>query len=716
MQRFLIICGICSFAVLYFLTSATDSNSPLSPYFWVIVLTAGALALCLAAIVLRYILYVMRDKRNRILGSQIARRLAVMFTLIALLPALFLLGVSARFISHSIDSWFGDDTREALERSLQLSKTALEHIAEQNLNEARIFASGVHLERDAAKIFQRASEYQPLAYWAEWNGVYVYGRADKENVFDYWLLWDVERGAAVKEHNPGRLGGPEWDKADTAEWHQAGGKAFTESLNGSLYSSGWLMLPESGGLALFFRQPVPERVARDAVLIESARSKYAELSFAQKGLQTFFLITLLIAAVLAMLLALAAALHFARRFVEPILLLAQGARSVAQGDFSGRIPIVRRDELGQLAGLFNHMNEQLAIAKQSDERHRTEQEAARHYLQRVLESLSAGVVTLDASGCLNTFNPAAQDILGVDLTSLIGANHREWATFSVQHAALSEYFSVLTAAQGDEKPVEADYPYREGKRILLGKAVRLPEENGSGLVLVFDNITTLVQAQKAAAWGEVAKRLAHEIRNPLTPIQLSAERLALKLQDQLDSKHLNILNKSTDTIIKQVAALKEMVEAFRDYARAPSLKFEEIDLNALVEEVLLLYESGTCAFHAELDTMQMLLKADTTAMRQVLHNLFKNAAEAAESDENPKVCVRTRGEDGKIVLTVSNNGKPFSNDMLQNAFEPYVTDKPSGTGLGLPVVKKIAEEHNGCIKLENTVNGAQVTIILPRAA
>ena len=227
----------------------------------------------------------------------------------------------------------------------------------------------------------------------------------------------------------------------------------------------------------------------------------------------------------------------------------------------------------------------------------------------------------------------------------------------------------------------------------------------------------LVRAQKEAAWGEVAKRLAHEIRNPLTPIQLSAERLAWKLHDKLDEQSAHILTRSTDTIIKQVAALKEMVEAFRNYARAPSLNLEKHDLNCLIEEVLLLYEGGACTFTAKLSKIPLWIAADTTAMRQVLHNIFKNAAEAAESDGQPSVTVATgQTEDGaEAVLTVCNNGKSFSKEMLHNAFEPYVTDKPTGTGLGLPVVKKIIEEHGGRISLSNRPDGgACVKTALPR--
>ena len=423
-------------------------------------------------------------------------------------------------------------------------------------------------------------------------------------------------------------------------------------------------------------------------MIEAARAKYAELSYTKKGLQTFFLSTLLVATLLAIFLALVMALYFARRFVEPVLSLAEGARAVAQGDFSQTRPVFRNDEFGRLTQLFNHMTEQLAIAKEADERNRLREEAARHYLECVLESLTTGVITLDADGRLKTFNKAAEQILGVSLVSLWGSNWHQWHGKSPQQTLLADVFAAINETADSDKPVQVEYAAPDDARILLGKATILPEDNDNGVVMVIDDITVLMRAQKEAAWGEVAKRLAHEIRNPLTPIQLSAERLAWKLHDKLDEQDAQILSRSTDTIVKQVAALKEMVEAFRNYARAPSLNLEKQDLNGLVSEVLVLYEAGACKFNARLSADALPIVADTTAMRQVLHNLFKNAAEAAESDEAPQVNVETGREGGQVFLTVCNNGKSFSKEMLHNAFEPYVTDKPTGTGLGLPVVKK----------------------------
>ena len=702
MRRFLLIAAVFAVVLLYGLTVATGSSNVLSDYFWWIVALCGLLLLVLAAVLVRYVVLLIRDNSKSVFGSQIARRLSGMFTLVAVLPGVFLFGISAQFINGTINSWFGNDTHEALERSLNLSKSALNLAVDNAVSNA----TPVQIDLISAASLD-GNLGQTLAQSAL--------TAD----FAQLALYNATTHKAEKSINPLKLNQPELTKEGWEQLEQTGSVRSLENIGGVLYAQGWMLIGthKNQDYALFFRQPIPKDVAQDATLIEAARAKYAELSYTKKGLQTFFLSTLLVATLLAIFLALVMALYFARRFVAPVLSLAEGARAVAQGDFSQTRPVFRNDEFGRLTQLFNHMTEQLAIAKEADERNRLREEAARHYLECVLESLTTGVITLDADGRLKTFNKAAEQILGISLVSLWGSNWHQWHGKSPQQTLLADVFAAINETADSDKPVQVEYAAPDDARILLGKATILPEDNDNGVVMVIDDITVLMRAQKEAAWGEVAKRLAHEIRNPLTPIQLSAERLAWKLHDKLDEQDAQILSRSTDTIVKQVAALKEMVEAFRNYARAPSLNLEKQDLNGLVSEVLVLYEAGACKFNARLNADALPIVADTTAMRQVLHNLFKNAAEAAESDEAPQVNVETGREGGQVFLTVCNNGKSFSKEMLHNAFEPYVTDKPTGTGLGLPVVKKIIEEHGGRISLSNqNGGGACVKIALPEMA
>lgn len=691
-KKWLLIFALAVVVLLYTLTLATDSESLWADYFWSLVLLCMLLVVALLLMILRFVGQMLRDRKDGVFGVQISKRLSRAFTLVAVVPALFLLIVSAQFISVSINSWFSNDTEIALERSLEVSKSALSLSVESNLNRAH--ALWLEAEKNERQLQEKV-----------------------EKAFEQWAVWDSRSQTLLMHHNPKQLTAPSWDIQNIALAREVGESGQIIHMNGVLYTQGWLKKYTNNNeeRLLFFRHPVSQNIAEDAILIEMARAKYAERIFAQQGLQTFFLITLLLAALLAILLALATALGFARRFVEPILALSSGARAVAEGDFSQRIVAHQKDELGKLVMLFNDMTDKLEQAQQIDAQHREELEAARHYLERVLDNLSAGVVTLNANNELQTFNQAAQNILKQDLRELIGFSPQQWQAQSPEKILLTELFSALLNTEHDNKAIQIAYTAGDESRILFGKAVRLPEENGSDSVLLFDDITLLAQAQKEAAWGEIAKRLAHEIRNPLTPIQLSAERLAWKLSDKLNETDVQILNKSTDTIIKQVGALKEMVETFRNYARATAMRLEHLNLNQLIEEVLVLYESNPCHFQAALSEQEIWVQANATAMRQVLHNLFKNAAEAAENDSNGgQVWIESRLENEKAVLNIANNGNSFSKTMLVQAFEPYLTDKVGGTGLGLPVVKKIIEEHKGSIQLSNrSEGGALVEITLP---
>ena len=695
MRRLLTLIAVLGMLALYVLALATGHASKLAQYFWWILTFSAALLGILLTILISQLWKLWLDRRRRVFGSQTAIRLAKMFMLVAILPGLFLFGVSAQFISHSIDSWFGNETEEALERSLNLSKSALDLALDTSVRKAAAvqvaLIGEMSLQQDAKQAL---------------------GQLSANSGFDQLALYDSQTlspAAEYREPDADKLPPPELTRDILEQVKTTGSARSVANVGHTLYAQGWLALPELHGqhYILFFRQPVQKQVADDVTLIEAARARYAEISYAKQGLQTFFLFTLLMATLLAILLALVIALFFAQRFTAPILSLAAGARSVAQGDYSQQLAVYRNDELGRLTTLFNHMIAELNASH-------IRQEAARHYLECVLSSLTSGVVTLDDQGYLKACNSSAKQILMFDLAACREISVYEWHKIGVAEALAAQVLLAILPTVDSDKPVQLTYAAPDESRILLGKATRLPEDNGAGTVLVFDDVTALVQAQKEAAWGEVAQRLAHEIRNPLTPIQLSAERLAWKLDGKLDDKDAAMLERATNTIVNQVAAMKDMVEAFRNYAKAPKLKLERIDLNVLAAELLVLYEGSNCTFEADFSNIEAVVEADPGAMRQVLHNILKNGAEAAAADEQPKVLIQTAVQDDKVLLNICNNGKSFSEDMLLHAFDPYVTDKPGGTGLGLPVVKKIIEEHKGRISLANRPEGgACVKITLP---
>lgn len=695
MRRLLTLIAVLGMLALYVLALATGHASKLAQYFWWILTFSAALLGILLTILISQLWKLWLDRRRRVFGSQTALRLAKMFMLVAILPGLFLFGVSAQFISHSIDSWFGNETEQALERSLNLSKSALDLALDTSVRKAAAvqvaLIGEMSLQQDAKQAL---------------------GQLSANSDFDQLALYDsktLSPAAEYRQPDADKLPPPELTRDILEQVKTTGSARSVANVGHTLYAQGWLALPELHGqhYILFFRQPVQKQVADDVTLIEAARARYAEISYAKQGLQTFFLFTLLMATLLAILLALVIALFFAQRFTAPILSLAAGARSVAQGDYSQQLAVYRNDELGRLTTLFNHMTAELNASH-------IRQEAARHYLECVLSSLTSGVVTLDDQGYLKACNSSAGQILMLDLAACRETSVHEWHKLGVAEALAAQVLLAILPTVDSDKPVQLTYAAPDESRILLGKATRLPEDNGAGTVLVFDDVTALVQAQKEAAWGEVAQRLAHEIRNPLTPIQLSAERLAWKLDGKLDDKDAAMLERATNTIVNQVAAMKDMVEAFRNYAKAPKLKLERIDLNVLAAELLVLYEGSNCTFEADFSNIEAVVEADAGAMRQVLHNILKNGAEAAAADEQPKVFIQTAVQDEKVALNICNNGKSFSEDMLLHAFDPYVTDKPSGTGLGLPVVKKIIEEHKGRISLANRPEGgACVKITLP---
>lgn len=694
MSRLILMLVVLCVVTLYVLTVATGNTGFLSEYFWFAFCFASLLLFALALMVGSYWWKLLKSRHRHEFGSRIAVRLATMFTLVAILPGIFLFGVSAQFISHSIHSWFGNDTEEALNRSLSLSKSALDYALDNSVRRA----TNIQVALIAANGLE-----QPLTA--------VLHNYAKDKQFTQLQIQNIDTDKALVDYNPAHLPVASLNQEIIQQLRTNGSVRELENINNILYSQGWLFVPDpngNGDKALFFRQPIPTKVARDATLIEAAHAKYGELSFTKKSLQTFFLATLLMATLLAIVLALLVALYFARRFVAPILSLAEGARAVAKGDLNVQQTIYGKDELGKLTELFNHMTIQLRHA-------RGHQEAARHYLEHILNSLTTGVVTLNTEGSLITYNQMAENILGQSLSPCMGSSISQLAKHQTpQVAMLAEVFRQILATEYQTKSAQITYNHKDETLILLGKATPLPTDSGGGTVLVFDDVTTLVSAQKEAAWGEVAQRLAHEIRNPLTPIQLSAERLAWKLNNKLNETDAQILNRATNTIIRQVSAMKDMVETFRNYARAPQLNLTKIDLNELIREVLVLYEGSNCTFEVNLSKIEMIVNADSGAMRQVIHNLFKNAVEAAASDAAPNVSVTTELNKEHILFYVSNNGKTFSQEMLLHALDPYVTDKPSGTGLGLSVVKKIIEEHGGRIQISNQEAGlACIKITLP---
>jgi nitrogen fixation/metabolism regulation signal transduction histidine kinase len=461
-------------------------------------------------------------------------------------------------------------------------------------------------------------------------------------------------------------------------------------------------------------QPVPRTFARHAEAVQEAYREYQQLTLARVGLKRIYTLTLTLTLLLALLAAVAVAFVLTRRLAGPLLILAEGTQAVAQGDFSPRQALPARDELGVLTQSFNQMTRQLQEARAAADRSRAAVEASRAYLESVLANLSAGVLAFASDGTLRAANRGAITILEDSLAGYENLPLPEWPRHPTFRDALVKGFD-----QHDEDwHTQIELPADGGMlRTLLIHGARLPQAAGSGFVVVFDDISQLIAAQRNAAWAEFARRLAHEIKNPLTPIQLSAERLALKLEHKLDPDGRAMLERATRTIVNQVEAMKNLVNAFRDYAKLPAPALGPLDLAALVQDVLNLYESAPVPIRADLDPTMPPVTGDASQLRQLIHNLLQNAQDAALEHADGEVRVSTRRIRDRAVLLVQDNGPGFPAELLARPFEPYFTTKSKGTGLGLAIVKKIVDEHGGDIRVANLeAGGAEIRIRLRLAA
>jgi PAS domain S-box-containing protein len=467
--------------------------------------------------------------------------------------------------------------------------------------------------------------------------------------------------------------------------------------------------------------PMEQRLSTLSNAVEDAYGQVGELNFLRSALKTSFTLTLSLVLLISLLASVYGAFFFSRRLVTPIQSLMQGTRAVARGDFATRVPTPARDEIGFLVHSFNDMTQRLARASEDALQSQQQVERERRKLEVILARLSTGVVSLEPDLRIRTANHAASAILGVDLETHIGESIVKLAE---TEPLLGQFVGVANARlqRGDREWREQIMLRAEGgRRVLMCACTELPGDTDSpnGYAIVFDDITALLQAQRDAAWGEVARRLAHEIKNPLTPIQLSAERLRRKYLKP-DSGDAELLDRATHTIIQQVEAMKQMVNAFSEYARTPRMEIARFDVNALITELCDLYahQEKPLAITLALSRDLPPIEADAGRLRQVLHNLLRNALEAMEHQDEARVDVSTRrvttADTDFVEIKVADNGPGFLGDNLHQAFEPYVTSKPKGTGLGLAIVKKLVEEHGGQINARNREQGgAEISILIP---
>lgn len=642
-------------------------------------------------------------------GSKLALRLLMVFSLMAILPGVLIYSISVQFLEKSIESWFDVKVDRALEGGLTLGQTVLDNLLEELQKKAQVaaldLAEPASFPLTVLNQLLIQSQIQEATLFNQEGKIIAFTSLD-----DAVLFPEIPNTEAMRHIRM-----------------QKNYSAVETLADNTLYLR--VLVPvnvlsaEEDIRVLQVLQRVPPSIARNAEIVQAGFSDYQELMLSRQGLTRLYSATLTLALLLALFSALACAFLISEKLSAPLGLLAEGTRAVAQGDFSRRHQVHSTDEFGILTESFNLMTEQLAAARTIAQQHQQEVENARAYLENILANLSSGVIVFDKALRIRAVNQSAEQILQIPLISFEGLTVEECAE---QESGLrllaAEIRGGFDSEEAGEWQRQVLHFTADKEQVLLLRGSRLPQASGGGGVVVFDDITSLLQVQRTVAWGEVARRLAHEIKNPLTPIQLSAERLQHKLVSKLDEPDAKILKRSTETIVSQVEALKRMVNEFREYARVPELELCQVDVNRLVREVLALYqmsdntenESPQPPITLELTGEISPVRGDPARLRQVIHNLLQNAQDALTGMEDARITVQTRSVSNGIELSVIDNGKGFPEQVRAHAFEPYVTTKPRGTGLGLPIVKKIVDEHSGTIKIQNIQpHGAQISITLP---
>lgn len=687
--------------LLYLLSSSSVNTEVFSLNYYSLLGMTGLLALGLMAMV-GYQLWQLRGKlKSKTFGAKLTLRLVMLFTLIAVLPGILVYVVSVQFLGKSIESWFDVRVEKALEGGLNLGRNSLDNSLKELTKKTRFVALSLaekspdQYQRTLSQLVDENVAQEVALFSTKGNPVAFISGGNA-------LFTDMPDGNVLRQ----TLEKGEYEVIDTLP-----NKGLTLRSLVTVHS----ILPGVGRYVLQFTQPVHKQIEADTETVQAVYRDYQELTLSRLGLKRLYGITLTLSLLVVLLTAVSVAFFISERIGSSLEALAEGTRAVAQGDFTGQHPIQSSDELGALTGLFNQMTRQLFEAKQASEQQRREVESAKGHLESVLTHLSSGVLALDHDLRLHSANTSAVQILAAPLQEM---QRMPLHQIAEKHPLLGSFchtiMEAFAEADHSEWQRQIERLSKNGTQILLMRGTTLPRGGEAGYVVVFDDISHLLQAERQAAWGEVARRLAHEIKNPLTPIQLSAERLQHKLRDKLDGTDAQLLQRATDTIVSQVGAMKNMVSDFANYARDPALKLAQLDMHKLISEVLGLYEANAIPITLRLQATRSEVNGDATRLRQVIHNLLQNAQDALQDATQPQITLTTETLDNEIHLRVEDNGTGFSDAVLARAFEPYMTTKSKGTGLGLAIVQKIVEEHGGRIILENSITGgACIDIMLP---
>ncbi|MEP7243937.1 MAG: ATP-binding protein [Gammaproteobacteria bacterium] len=676
---------------------------------WILLLNLiGVIAL--SVLLARKLMQLVRDYRDHVPGSRLTARTVAIFGALVIAPLLIVYLFSLEFLNRGIDSWFRVEVKQGLSDALVLSRSALDmRMREYSQRTERLGTLLANLSPE--DIARKVDEERRSSGAIE---VAVFGGHERivAASFDNPLETLPSRPPSDLVRQVGeRRTYVTLEPQEGSEYLIRTAAPFADSRS----------YPDDRYVVAVYR--VPPQLAALSEAVQHAYSQYGDLAALREPLKYSFRLTLTMVLLLAMLAAIYGAIFSAQRLVRPVQDLIAGTRAVGKGDFGTRLPLPSRDEMGFLVHSFNDMTKRLRRAREEATRATQAVESERARLAIILARLSTGVLAVDRVLTVRLANTAAGAILGTDLSAAVGRTLPELAADNERLGQFVAALAVRFAAGREEWREQLDLDGSSSRRTLMCACTPLPggdSDSDLGYIVVFDDITTLLQAQRDAAWGEVARRLAHEIKNPLTPIQLSAERMRRRFLSTMNPQDAEMLERSTRTIVQQVETMQQMVNAFSEYARAPDMNITRFNLNQLVGEVADLYRSheSRAEVRLDLDEKVGMLEADRGRVRQILNNLMTNALEALEGVTGPRLEIGTRFEQGGdaayAVVTVCDNGPGFQRDLLNRVFDPYVTSKPKGTGLGLAIVKKIVEEHGGRIDADNRPEGgARVRVVLP---
>lgn len=696
---------------LYLLSNATENSASIGPYYsWL--LLGNAVGLIILMTILGYQLYrLLLEYRQRRAGIRLTLRMVSMFVILAVVPASLVYVLSIQFLQRGIDSWFDVRIEAALGDALDLSRDAMAgRIREKARTTLRMAESLANTPTTLATLdmvdLRLSGSADEIALLDTAGRVYAFSNIDPEVV--------VPHAPSELVYSQLRQGYPYLDMEPIED------RGFFIRIVIAIPDTTNVITGEKRLIQALY--PVAGRLNTLAQSVQSSFGAYKELSYIRDELKQSFILTLSLVFVLSILAAVVVAVLSARRLVEPIRILLDGTRALSRGEYDKQLAVTSQDELGQLVGSFNDMTLKIAEASQLARLGQVAAEEERTYVQTVLSRLTSGLITFDNRRRIVTMNSMASRLLFNAECDMI-----DLGLYKIIHSYpyLREFCNCLNRNMGSgrhEWQEELIILNQNGRQVLIINGTLLSQELGheGEHIVMFDDVTEFVQAQRNAAWGEMARRLAHEIKNPLTPIQLSAERVRHKCLAEITGRSAEVLDKSTKTIIDQVEAMKEMVNAFTQYARSSELKMVPLSLNELISEIIDMYKGDRLSPEVQLDLTEdiQMITADQDRLRQLLHNVVKNSIDAMRDTPQPILKFTTRSTRSANVcnlqMIIRDNGPGFDSGIINNIFEPYVTTKGHGTGLGMAIVKKIVEEHNGTISVSNIVEGgAQIIITLP---